>query len=49
MTYGKEYRVLNNFKELDDEAIFEDKLMNLCKEDKAILFINGKEIEFKEE
>ncbi len=47
MTYGKEYKILNNFQELDDEERFEDKLIKLCKEEKAILFINGKEVELR--
>ena len=47
MVYGKQYKILKNFNEYKGETVFEDRLMKLCKEEKAILFIEGNEIEFK--
>ena len=47
MTYGKEYRILKNFQEYDEESNFEDELIKLCKKSKAVLFIENKEVELK--
>ena len=47
MTYGKEYKILNNFNEYDSEEKFETNLIDLCKKEKAVLFINGMEQIFK--
>ena len=45
MTYGKEYKIIKNFDEYSDEERFENKLIELCKQEKGVLFINGIEVE----
>lgn len=42
MTYGKDYRILKNFNEYDDEESFEKRLRDAIGKD-AVLLIDGKE------